>query len=285
MKILITGANGFIGSALVRKISHFDILGIDKNEINIGFEDPGILIKRYKPTTVIHLGAQIDVIESFKNPKYDLTVNALGTTQLVESAIKNNVKHFIYINSAGAIYKHVQNHETSENDNVNPQSPYGTSKLAGEMNLQILSANSEMQWSSLALSNVYGPYKHGRKGLINIIFENIKQSKKTIIYGKNITRDYVYISDVINAIELTINYPTNKRVHISSNIATSNYEVTENISKLLELNSKDYFEFVEARSNEQQFCKISNKLALQEIGWQPKYNLYQGLTEIIEKYE
>ena len=285
MKILITGANGFIGSALVRKISHFDILGIDKNEINIGFEDPGILIKRYKPTTVIHLGAQIDIIESFKNPKYDLTVNALGTMQLVESAIEHNVKHFIYINSAGAIYKHVQNHETSENDNVNPQSPYGTSKLVGEKYLQILSANSEMQWSSLALSNVYGPYKHGRKGLINIIFENIKQSKKTIIYGKNITRDYVYISDVINAIELTINYPINKRVHISSNIATSNYEVTENISKLLELNSKDYFEFVEARSNEQQFCKISNKLALQEIGWQPKYNLYQGLTEIIEKYE
>ena len=82
----------------------------------------------------------------------------------------NNVKHFIYINSAGAIYKHVQNHETSENDSVSPQSPYGTSKLAGELNLQLLSAKSEMQWSSLALSNVYGPFKHGRKGLINIIF-------------------------------------------------------------------------------------------------------------------
>lgn len=285
MKILVTGAKGFIGRQLVQKLSNFDLLKIDKDNLNIGFQDPEPIIKDFKPEVIIHLAAQIDVMESFKNPIYDLTVNALGSAYLVQSAIKHDVKHFIYINSAGAIYKHVENQQTTEQDNLNPQSPYGTSKLAGEYILNLLSKSSTMQWSSLALSNVYGPYEEGRKGLINIILENIKNNRTTKIYGKKVTRDYIYISDVIDAIALTINNPTNKRIHISSNIATSNFEVTQHITKILNVANSEYFDFMEERSNEQKFCQISNRLALKELSWSPKYSLNQGLTEIINKYD
>lgn len=284
MKILVTGSSGFIGQALLRKLENLNVLGIDLKDCDLAKDDPSKIIESFGPEVIIHLAAQIDVLKSFENPIYDSMVNSIGTISLTKSAISNNVKHFIYINSAGAIYSHTLNRATLETDPVNPQSPYGVSKLAGELNLQLLAENSDMQWSSLALSNVFGPFEPGRKGLVNICFENINKNVKTKIFGPRVTRDYVYLSDVIDAIIATIQNPLNQRVHIAGNKSISNIHVAESITKILNVKMADYFILLDRRINEQEFSQISNKLAFEKLGWKPKHSFEEGLLEIARNH-
>lgn len=296
-RILITGSEGFIGSALklfFKDNTEHEVFTLDitpkfndsKNHYNMDVNEEEIsnIFSKLKPEIVIHLAAQISLIESFKDPKTDAKTNIIGTINVAKACVENEVNHLIYINSAGAIYNHEKNQSTTENSLISPSSPYGISKASGEFYVRTLTANSFTKWSSLALSNVYGKFDNKRSGYINLILKNIKENKITNIFGANTTRDYIFVNDVIKAIALTLEKPLTNRINISSNIETSNLEIAEIICAKLHLDFVKHFQIFLPRPNEQLFCRISNELAFNELGWNPEYSLEKGLNEILKDF-
>ena len=112
-KVLITGSEGFIGKALAHTLNSagYNVITLDSSEngestykCDIQDERMIEIFSKENPDIVLHLAAQIDVMQSFRDPIGDLGINGLGTLNILQAAISSEVSHFIYINSGGAIY-------------------------------------------------------------------------------------------------------------------------------------------------------------------------------------
>jgi UDP-glucose 4-epimerase len=288
-KILITGSEGFIGKALARSLNAagYDVITVDnsgssKSTYKSDIKDEKMLeiFSKEKPDVVIHLAAQIDVMQSFKDPIGDLGINGIGTLNILQAAIALKVSHFIYINSGGAIYDPFSKLPIVESAGIRPLSPYGISKFIGESYVRILCEENGIGWTSLGLSNCYGPISENKKGVIYKFVEGLSRQEAPVIYGENMTRDFIYIDDVVDAITKTLNSPANCRVNISSGIETNIVQLFFKIRELL--GSKLEPIIAEARFGEIQRNSLSNSLALKVIGWSPTTSLDEGLIKSLE---
>jgi len=288
-KVLITGSEGFIGKALARSLNSagYNVITVDnsKNGESIyksDIKDEKIIeiFSKEKPKIVIHLAAQIDVMQSFKNPIGDLGINGIGTLNILQAAISSRVSHFIYINSGGAIYDPLSELPIVESAGIRPLSPYGISKFIGESYVRILCEENGIEWTSLGLSNCYGPISDNKKGVIYKFVEGLSRQEAPVIYGEDMTRDFIYIDDVVDAITKTINKPANCRINISSGIETNIVQLFFKIRELL--GSKLQPIIAEARFGEIQRNSLSNSLALKVIGWSPTTSLDEGLIKSLE---
>ena len=288
-KILITGSEGFIGKALARSLNSagYDVITVDnsgnsKSTYKTDIKDEKILeiFSKEKPDVVIHLAAQIDVMQSFKDPIGDLEINGIGTLNILQAAITSKVSHFIYINSGGAIYDPLSELPIVESAGIRPLSPYGISKFIGESYVRILCEENGIGWTSLGLSNCYGPISENKKGVIYNFVEVLSRQEAPVIYGEDMTRDFIYIDDVVDAITKTLSKPANCRVNISSGIETNILQLFLQIRELL--GSKLEPIIAEERFGEIQRNSLSNSLALDVLGWSPTTSLDEGLIKSLE---
>ena len=288
-KVLITGSEGFIGKALARGLNSagYDVVTIDNSESSKStyksdIKDRKILeiFSKEKPDLVIHLAAQIDVMQSFKDPIEDLGINGIGTLNILQAAIASKVSHFIYINSGGAIYDPLSELPIVESAGIRPLSPYGISKFIGESYVRILCEENGIGWSSLGLSNCYGPISENRKGVIYKFVEGLSRKESPVIYGEDMTRDFIYIDDVVDAITKTFDRPSNCRINISSGLETNILQLFLKIRELL--GSKIEPIIAKPRFGEIQRNSLSNSLALEIIGWRPITSLDEGLIKALE---
>jgi UDP-glucose 4-epimerase len=288
-KVLITGSEGFIGKALARSLNSagYNVITVDnsKNGESIyksDIKDEKIIeiFSKEKPKIVIHLAAQIDVMQSFKDPIGDLGINGIGTLNILQAAISSEVSHFIYINSGGAIYDPLSELPIVESAGIRPLSPYGISKFIGESYVRILCEENGIGWTSLGLSNCYGPISENKKGVIYKFVEVLSRQEAPVIYGEDMTRDFIYIDDVVDAIIKTLSKPANCRVNISSGIETNILQLFLQIRELLGSTLEPII--AEARFGEIQRNSLSNSLALDVLGWSPTTPLDEGLIKSLE---
>jgi len=283
--VLVTGSNGFIGSQLAIHLEskEYRVWKLDRyfhsqmqNQLRIDIsrkiEFEAISSMRFD--AIVHCAAQTDVRKSVEDPTLDLMSNGLGTLNLLEFAAQTGVANFVYINSGGAIYGN-EELPLSEKSFIAPSSPYGLSKFVGEEYVRILSAKFGFEWSSLALSNVYGDVAKNKKGVIYEFTNSLLRNKTPIIYGKEITRDFVYVDDVIRAIEKSLVVSTQCRVNISSNLETSIYEIYDLVAG--QLNSKIKPEIKAPRFGEIMRSKLDNSLAREKLDWNPLVSVIDGV--------
>lgn len=219
-KILILGADGFLGSNLAKslladkeyEIRAFDLFkdGISRNLV--GLEKkldilPGNFLNRSDIKKALE---EIDIVfhyislttpgSSMKDPLIDVETNIKGTIALLEECVKAKVKKVVFSSSGGAIYGNQEKEKLSENDPQNPISPYAISKLAIEKYLEYYRINRGLDYLILRYSNPYGPGQNvvGSQGIIPIFLNLAKQKKPITIFGdgKNV-RDYIFIDDAI----------------------------------------------------------------------------------------
>lgn len=291
--ILVTGAAGFIGDQVLKRLSAkgHKVLGLDSRPqqanspivlADISTNELGQILQNEFFDCIVHCAAQTDVRVSVEDPVNDLVANGLGTLKLVQYAERTGIENFLYINSGGAIYSN-ESLPLNENSLVRPASPYGLSKFIGEEYLRILSSKSGIKWSSLALSNVYGDITLNRKGVIFEFAKAIKSKNTPVIYGSEVTRDFIHVDDVVSAVEKSIDHPTNERINISSNQETSIFDVFKLVSKHFDYNGKPQIQ--DPRFGEIMRSCLDNSKAKKQLGWVPTIDIVSGVQSSLENVD
>ena len=239
MKILITGAAGFIGFHLCKKLltlgenvigfdnlnNYYDInlkkrrlKELDKHFVSKGswtfykndlidkkeMED---IFKKEKPVIVIHLAAQAGVRYSFVNPKSYIESNITGFHNILEISNLFKINHFIFASSS-SVYGGNKSIPFSENDSVDhPVSLYAATKKSNELMAHVYSHNYNLPCTGIRFFTVYGPW--GRPDMAPMIFTDAIINKKPlqIFNGGEMSRDFTYIDDVIECIMGIIEKP------------------------------------------------------------------------------
>jgi len=241
MKVLVTGAAGFIGSHVAHRLLDRDdeVVGLDNlndyydvslkqarldrlqardgfNFYKLDLEDTDGVAKLFaseKPDRVVHLAAQAGVRYSIENPRAYMDSNIIGTMNILEGCRHNSSEHLVYASSS-SVYGANTSMPFSIHDNVDhPMSLYAASKKANELMAHTYSNLFALPTTGLRFFTVYGPW--GRPDMALFMFTRDILAGKPIDvfnYGKH-RRDFTYIDDIVEGIIRTLD-----------NVATPNAE-------------------------------------------------------------
>ena len=301
MKIIVTGGAGFIGSHLVESLLNdghelliFDnfLTGKKENllfdgnfrlvEDNFGSKDSLSLIENFDPEVCFHLAAQSSVVVSVQDPGLDFEHNILQPVQLLSTLINSNCKKFVFTSSGGTIFGEPKNIPTTESDYSNePASPYGVAKKKLNEIIKMMTSNTNLSYSILNLSNVYGPRQdpHGEAGVVSIFSNKYLNGERPVIYGNGEqTRDYIFVKDVISALIKSSKIDDDLFLNIGTGIETSVNELAESLKTQFSSNLNPVYQ--DAREGELQRSVLDNTKARKLLNWEPQYDLNEGMLEV-----
>lgn len=217
MRILVTGAKGFIGLNLMRYLGG---IGYNVHGIDIERELSALLRVHvpFYPDVIVHCGAQTSVVKSMSMPESDAKTNILGTIRLARLFPKSK---FIFL-STSAVYGEGSGH--TEEGITNPKSAYAISKLAAEYYVKMLVPN----YTILRLANVVGDFEKANPN----VFDVFKKAKVLKIFGDGSQRrDFIGVAEVCNVVERCIKSTTVGVFNIGSGRTRSILDVAKSFGK------------------------------------------------------
>jgi len=319
MSILITGGCGFIGSNYINNLLKSEkfnnitidyVINIDKldycsNKKNINNNDSSKyifvegsicdkellqgLFDKYNIEYVVHFAAQTHVDNSFDNSINYTIDNILGTHQLIECCrLYGNIKKFIHI-STDEVYGEISinSEDSTEISLLNPTNPYAATKAGAEFIVRSYYYSYNMPILIIRCNNVYGANQYPEK-IIPKFISLLRKNKKMTIHGSGLTRrNFIYVDDVVNAINIiAIKGEVNNVYNIGS---SDEYNVIEIATILLnhmkgaEVNIEDWIEYIKDR-NFNDFRYAINTDKLNNLGWEKTINFKDGIKKTVEWY-
>jgi UDP-glucose 4-epimerase len=311
MKILITGAAGFLGSHLSEKyVNEGNIVyGID-NLLNGNLNNIRTLLhrKNFKfihddvrnkllypklPTdldAVIHLAAQIHVDKSIINPEETFDINVSGTMKILEYARMNDIRKILFA-STSEVYGSAKYVPMDENHPLAAQHPYGVSKIAADRLCYTYNETYDLGVDIVRCFNLFGPRQKdiGYGGVIAIFINRVLQNKPPIIYGDgNQSRDYMYVSDAVNAYDKVLkskDNPGKYGINFGTGTEKTVNEIAELVIKHCGVDKPLKPIHIDPRPTEVQrlFADISK--AKDKLNFSPEIGFEQGISTLIEWYK
>ena len=310
MKSLVTGGAGFIGSHLVDALAARgdEVLviddfssgrrenlagalegGIEVTELDVA--DAGAIfdaVDAFRPQSVFHLAAQIDVRRSMADPGFDARLNVLGTVNALETAARSGASTFVFTSSGGAIYgegaERTDELPFTEAARCEPFSIYGQSKFAAEGYVELYARTRGLPATSLRLGNVYGPRQDPatEAGVIAIFCELGSEGGRPTVFGSGEqTRDYVHVADVVAALIAAEASDEPGPVNVGTGIETSVLRLAELVGKAFRRDDFDP-QFAPAREGEVERVALDTARAAERLGWRAGRTIETGLDETIE---
>ena len=316
MRVLVTGAGGFIGSHLVDRLlgEGEEVLGVDDlssgtlanladarrstmgkftfQRVDITSTALAELIKRQKPEVVFHLAAQVDVRRSVSDPIHDAMLNIIGTLNVLQAAKEAGTEKVVFTSSGGCIYGEPDGSRLPVTEDqvfwpeALPESPYGVSKKVVLDYLRYFKTVQDLDYTALALSNVYGPRQEpasevGLEGQVVAIFcRKMLAGRPCTIYGDGSqTRDFVFVDDVVSAFVAARDKGGGELVNVSSGRELSVNELYFQLAELTGTRHEPVY--APARSGELNRIVVDPSKAARELGWQPAIDLDDGLKQTV----
>ena len=302
MKVAIFGGGGFIGSAIADRLlkdgHELRIFERSRVEPYRQFDDDekvewltGDLMSIFDVNRVIdgvdvvmHLVSTTLPKSSNDDPVYDVQSNLVATLQLLDAMVAKKVSKIVFISSGGTVYGDPEYLPIDEKHPTEPRVSYGITKLAIEKYLLMYQKLHGIKANILRVTNPYGERQRVEtaQGAIGVFLNKALLDQPIEIWGDgSVTRDYIYIGDVAEAFSCAMNYNGSTSVfNISSGIGTSLNELIAILEDTLgrEINRS----YLPGRSFDVPVSVLSNSLAYQELGWQPKLNINEGIAKTAE---
>jgi UDP-glucose 4-epimerase len=302
MKVLVTGGAGFIGSHLVDRLIQeghevvvVDNLSTGKRrnlnraarffKLDIQSWRLERVFRNERPNVVMHLAAQMDVRKSVEDPVFDAQVNVLGTLNVLQQAVRHGVRKVVFSSSGGAIYGEQEIYPAPESHVTRPLSPYGISKLCGEQYLSYYQRVSGLQMVNLRYANVYGPRQDpdGEAGVVAIFIQKLLNNEQAIVHGNGRqTRDFIYVEDVVEANLAVMGQETQGTYNVGTGEETSINDVLRILVGHTNSTCKELHG--PAKHGEQVRSVIDASKIRQELSWEPRTELNEGLKRTIDYF-
>jgi len=297
MEIVVVGGCGFIGKSVSSKLiqNNHRVISIHSQphtsngkdiDCRLGnFGDVEFMRKILRHSDcLIHLGARYTPVGADRAPHLANFADLYASERLIETAISIQTPQIVFASSGGAVYGNLINGTLAhENLNPHPTSRYGQIKLSLERILLQKCQASPTKFQALRISNAYGPGQTARAsfGAIPTFLNLIEKGLPLTILNSNSSRDYVYIDDVSEAFLKTLEYKGAASViNIGTGVATTPIELVDLICKLTG-RFKPSLNYSKELSNAVSFNVLDISLARQELAWMPKYDLVEGLKQVI----
>ena len=214
---------------------------------------------------------------SVSDPQRDAIVNVVGGINVCRAAVAAGCSQLVYVNTGGALYGEPEYLPCDEDHPIRPISPYGLSKWTLEQYLPILLPDS-MGVKVLRPANVYGPRQdpHGESGVVAIFASRMVRGEPVVVFGDGEhTRDYVYVSDLVDAHELALRSGESLTVNIGSGVETSVNELFRAMAD--ELGYTMPPQWADERPGDVRRICLDATRARDLLGWRPATSLAEGL--------
>ena len=309
--VLVTGAAGFIGSHVSEKLleNGETVVGIDNlndyynpslKESNVGIlseserfvwihgdiRDSELMTRifeKWNPRTVVHLAAMVGVRNSLENPNIYVEVNVGGSVTLLKQAAMHDVSNFVLASSSSVYGQRTQGPFKEVDSTDAPQSPYAATKKAVEVVAHAYQNLYDLQVSCLRFFTVYGP--RGRPDMAPFKFmDRISRGLPIQQFGDGkSTRDYTFVSDIVQGIECAIKHPHAYEVF---NLGSSRPVELSRFIRILEdtVKKKAVVEVVDEQAGDVRITYADISKARRMIGYRPSVKLNEGLERMYEWY-
>ncbi len=311
MRAVVTGGAGFIGSTLVDRLvaaghtvhvvdnfssgSHANLAAaraeagdrLVVHELDIRDPSCSDVVAEIAPEVVFHLAAQIDVRVSVLDPVLDAEINVIGSLRVIEGARRGGARKIVFASSGGTIYGE-PDASMLPVDELHPQqpvSPYGVAKKVVTDYLHAYRTLYGLEYTSLALANVYGPRQdpHGEAGVVAIFCGRLLDRHECTIFGDGEqTRDFVYVGDVADAFVRAAapGAADGFVVNIGTGVETSVNELYNAIAEAAGIDAPPTYG--EARAGELQRSALSAARAGELLAWNPVTDLLTGASATLD---
>ncbi len=305
----MTGAAGFVGSHVVDRLladGHEVVVvddfssGSDANLTDaqasagdrltvhrVDIRDDAVtqVVADAEPEVVFHLAAQADVRVSVARPAHDASINVIGLLNVLEGARIAGARKVVFASSGGTIYGE-PDPSVLPVDESNPEvpiAPYGVAKKVGTDYLRAYQAVHGLDWTSLALANVYGPRQdpHGEAGVVAIFAGLLLEGKPCTVFGTGEqTRDYVYVTDVVDAFAKAATAGSGELFNIGTGQETSVNALYQAMADAAGVTEPPTY--ASARPGELDRSALDAGKAQRELGWSPQVTLEDGVQITID---
>lgn len=297
-RCLVLGGRGFIGSHLVDKLlaQGNSVLCFDRPHVqplsnphlnNPNFElFEGDFASERETSAALegcdvcfHLVSTTLPQSSNGDPVFDIESNVVSTVRLLSRAATSGVKKFVFVSSGGTIYGVPKEVPITETHPTDPVSSYGITKLAIEKYLHLFHTLHGLEYSILRLANPFGERQRvlASQGAVAVFLGKVRRGESVEIWGDgSIVRDYIYISDVVDALIAAASYKTEERIfNIGSGRGHSLNELLDGIEQVTGM--KAHRRYLPGRLFDVPTSVLSIDRAKQHLNWSPKVTFEAGL--------